>query len=434
MHRGGSLVYALVVALPALLCSSLATAAPDAAEAARLFAEARDLCERDAGKLWGQSLCGPILYVDYTDRATLANQKDAAGNLEPDGAMFRGVLPDDVIIANTPTEWAGTRWTQILAPAPTDAAKRHVLLAHELFHRIQPALGLTRPEAANHHLDTLDGRYYLQLEWRALAHALEARTAATRRAAVIDALAFRHERYRLFATAAAEEAALEIAEGVPEYTGVKLGLTDDRARSAFAVYDLAAFVPAPTFVRSFAYATGPAYGLLLDGVDRHWRDRLNTGSRLDELLATALKLQQAATVPIAARAARYDAVVLRASEVRRDAERQERLARLKARLVDGPVLILPLAQSNFQFNPQTLVPLAEYGTVYPTLRLTDEWGTLEVEQGALVASATHRATVSLTGADPSYLAGDGWRLKLTSGWHIEKGDRAGDLKLVRATP
>ena len=46
---------------------------------------------------------------------------------------------------------------------------RHVTLAHELFHRIQSGLGLTRPEAGNRHLDTLEGRYLLQLEWRALA-------------------------------------------------------------------------------------------------------------------------------------------------------------------------------------------------------------------------------------------------------------------------
>ena len=44
-----------------------------------------------------------------------------------------------------------------------------------MFHRIQPGLGLTRPEVANPQLDTLQGRYLLQLEWRALAKALEAR-------------------------------------------------------------------------------------------------------------------------------------------------------------------------------------------------------------------------------------------------------------------
>ena len=423
-------------ALVALLLSGVwvwpAAAAPDATDAARLFDEAREICERDHGQLWGRSLCGPILLVDYTDRAVLTNQADAGGKLVREGALFRGVLPDSVIIANTPTQWSDTWWTQLVGPMPTDAAKRHVLLAHELFHRIQPMLKLTRPEAGNRHLDTLEGRYLLQLEWRALARALEAATPADRRPAVADALAFRHERYRLFPDAAKEEGALETNEGIAEYTGVTLGLTTDRDRVAYAVYDLSAFVAAPTFVRSFAYATGPAYGLLLDQADPAWRSQLSSGLRFDELLGKALELEAPADGTLEQRTARYDDGTLRASEVRRDEQRRTRLAAFKARLVDGPVLSLPLDHSNYQFNPQTLVPLEGFGTIYPTMRLTDDWGSLEVERdGALVRHTPPIATVSAAGADPSGTSGDGWRLKLNPGWKVQRGERPGDLAVTR---
>lgn len=420
----------LAAILGSALAATAAWAAPDSAEAERLFAEARTICERDDGRLWGRSLCGPILLVDYTDRAVLANQPDQTGVLKRDGAIFRGVLPDGVIIANTPTEWSGTRWTQLVAPMPTDESKRHVLIAHELFHRIQPLLGLTRPEAGNSHLDTLDGRHLLQLEWRALARALRATTAAQRRSAILDALAFRQERYRIFPAAAADEAALEVAEGVPEYTGVKLGLTNSRDRIAFGVYDLSAFVAAPTFVRSFAYATGPAYGLLLDRADPAWRGKLNSGKRLDQLLGSALKQKEVDDRSIAQRAYRYDDGALHATEVRRDKERQARLAAFRTRLVDGPVLILPLADSNYQFNPQTLVPLDGHGTIYPSMRLLDEWGALEVEHGGALVGK-RQATVGAAGIDPSGTSGDGWRLVLNAGWHVQNGERAGDLIVVR---
>ena len=56
------------------------------------------------------------------------------------------------------------------------------------------------------------------------------------------------------------------------------------------VRDLSAFVESPSFVRSFAYATGPAYGLLLDDSDPGWHRRLATGRRMDLMLATALRL------------------------------------------------------------------------------------------------------------------------------------------------
>ena len=61
-------------------------------------------------------------------------------------------------------EWSGTGWTQLLWPVPSEPALLRVFLAHEMFHRIQPGLGLARPEAGNRHLDTLEGRYLLQLE------------------------------------------------------------------------------------------------------------------------------------------------------------------------------------------------------------------------------------------------------------------------------
>ncbi|RYF97950.1 MAG: hypothetical protein EON94_14010 [Caulobacteraceae bacterium] len=337
-----------------------------------------------------------------------------------------------VIIANTPTDWAGFRWTQLVSPIPDEAAKRNVLIAHEMFHRIQSELGLTRPEAANHHLDSFDGRYLLQLEWRALARALAAETDTDRRTAIEDALSFRHERYRLFPDAAAQEGALEINEGIAEYTGVKLGLTSEAEQTAFAVHDLSAFLTVPTFVRSFAYATGPAYGLLLDRANPAWKSRIGE-KRFDELLVDAGYKAQGDAV--AARAARYDDGSLRASEIKRDAERRARLADLKGRLVDGPVLILPLAKSSYQFNPQTLIPLEGFGTVYPTMRLNDDWGSLEVEAGgALVYGDGSRATVTAKGANSAGGTGSGWKLTLKPGWSLQPGERTGDLIARKAAP
>ena len=219
---------------------------------------------------------------------------------------------------------------------------------------------------------------------------------------------------------------------MPEYTGVRLGLATDRERRDYAVHDLSAFTSAPTFVRSFAYATGPAYGLLLDRADPAWRGELNSGRRLDELLAAGMHLVVPQGDAIESRTARYDDGTLRHSEERRDESRQARLAAFKARLVDGPVLLLPLDKSNYQFNPQTLVPLEGVGTVYPTMRLTDTWGSLEVDRdGALIRETGHLASVTAVGADPSGASGSGWRLALNPGWAVQPGERQGDLVVVK---
>jgi len=75
------------------------------------------------------------------------------------------------------------------------------------------------------HLDTQEGQVWLQLEWRALAAALiEAGPDQT--VAIRDALAFRAYRHKRFPNSARVEASQEIAEGVPEYTGVIAGEPD----------------------------------------------------------------------------------------------------------------------------------------------------------------------------------------------------------------
>ncbi len=403
-------------------------AAVDRDAAVATFEEAKAISDRDAGKFWGRTLYGPMLLVEPSNSSVMANQADSAGILKAAGPIFTGTLPESVIIADTPTEWEGTRWTQLTWPLTTDPEKLHVTLAHELFHRIQPELKLSRDEVSNKHLDTLDGRYLMQLEWRALARALPAPNPADRRTAIADALLFRNQRYRLFAQAAKDESALTINEGVPEYTGVKLGLVTPEAQIRYAIRDLSAFVDAPTFVRSFAYALGPAYGLLLDDADPAWRGKLNSGKSLDELLSAALQLPASDFAALKQRENEYDSDgALRAHEEKRDKDKRAYLADLKSLLVDGPVLNLPLVHSNYRFNPQALQPLDTFGTVYPTMRLTDDWGTLEVESGgALLNDETKLTAVSAVGFDPKALKGSGWSLTVTVGWKIQPGKRQGD--------
>ena len=67
--------------------------------AQRYFEEARKLCERDAGRLWGVSLCGPIVIVDPMTGTHAASQP------EPEGPPPR--FPGT---ADGPVSWGGLRW------------------------------------------------------------------------------------------------------------------------------------------------------------------------------------------------------------------------------------------------------------------------------------------------------------------------------------
>src|SRR5688572_33283333 len=86
------------------------------------------------------------------------------------------------------------------------------IMLHEMFHGVQPQLGLAVGILENEHLDALDGRYWLQLEWRALARALTA-SGVQRNAAVRDAPAFRQERRRIYPAGTEDERGRDIHEG-----------------------------------------------------------------------------------------------------------------------------------------------------------------------------------------------------------------------------
>lgn len=427
-----------VLSLPAQAVAQVA-AQVAAQDARAVFDEAQVLCERDGGRLWGASLCAPIMLVDPQSRAIVANVADAGGVLEARDGVFVGRLPDDQNAANTAFDWSGTRWTQMLWPLPAEQGKRAVLISHELFHNLQPRLPVGFPHAGdNSHLDSLDGRYWLQLEWRALARALQAPDERSRRRAVFDALAFRGVRQQANTEAEHNETALELNEGLAEYTGVVVAGSSAQERLDAALHDLGAHVADASFVRSFAYATGPAYGLLLDRYSPGWRARLGGSVALSTLLAQAVRYDGKEDDRRAAAAtSRYDGdQQLRKSELAREQARLQQLALNRAKFVEGPVLTLSLKNMNIQFDPRTLQPLDDVGTVYPALRITDDWGVLQVEGGAMLKQDWSAVVVNAPAAGPNGipLHGEGWKLELAPGWKLVPGERDGDFVLAKTSP
>lgn len=414
----------------------------DTAAAVGALRELADACRREAGALWGASVCGPTLLVDPRTRALIASAPDTAGALRPlagDTGVYVGALPREVGLANSSVRWGGREWAMVLLPVPDDRYERVKLLAHESFHRLQPALGLAGRDPINAQLDERAGRVWLRLELRALARALRAPRDSAR-AFASDALLFRARRNALFAGSDTLEAALERQEGLAEYTGAKVALLATGEPESRVAADVARAEGSPRpYVRSFAYATGPALGLLLDRYDPRWRGAARTTPALATRLSAALGFRAPAGAALEARAGErarlYGADSVLAREAARDEERRARVAEYTARLVDGPLLVLRQQGLGLSFDPGALFPLGALGTVYPTGTFTGPWGKLEVTSGgALLAGDFSRLAVPAprdTAARP--LAGDGWTLELAPGWTLRaSAPRPGNLEVVRA--
>jgi len=400
-----------------------AAAQVDPQRAQDYFQQARSLCERDGGRLWGQSICAPMVIGDARTQTFATSQPP------PDAPR-----PKIIGLLNGPIRWGDTTWAAVSwqeidsRPART----RGEMLLHESFHILQQRLGLGMGTVECEHLDSVDGRYWMRLEWRALARALR-ESGEQRALAVRDALAFRQARHTRYPEGAEKERALDINEGLASYTGTVLAAPSEADAIARGLDLLATAEDGDSFVRTFAYTSGPAYGLLLDAASPGWPRRIRVSDDPPVMLMRALEVQPVADA--AAAAARYGGAELRASEEQREQERQARIAELRRRFVDGPVLVMPGGGSGLtDSHGATVIPGA--GTVYfGPYRMKGRWGALEAEKGVLIATdgASRRLPAPVPG-DSTTISGDGWTLKIATGWVIRQGARRGDYEVVQQQP
>jgi hypothetical protein len=394
-------------------------------EAAKVFATASEINARDGGRLWGMQVCGPMFVVDSESRYLVANQADAQGKLRKSGEVWVGELPKEISAANSATNWAGVKWTMLMWPVTKDPRDRVRLVAHECFHRIQANLKLMPRDAVAGHLDGEAGRTWLQLEWRALERAL-ASTGEERKIAIRDALRFRDYRRSLVKSAPANEDALELNEGLAEYTGFRLANANEADRRAAAIYALHAGPQKQSFGRSFAYVSGPAYGILLDESVIDWRKALTPRADWGALLGSGYKLARASvTEELAIRAAKeYQGETLILAEHERALVAAVKLAKIKKKFVNGPLLVLPVDdQFGYGFDPNDTTTVDENSTVYGWARITGSWGVLETGNGALMVRENGKIVRVVVPAEKE------WKLDLKPGWKIVAAGRDGDETL-----
>jgi hypothetical protein len=396
-----------------------AAAQVDQERAEAFFKEAAVICQRDGGRLWGVSLCGPMVFADARTR-TLATNQPRPTEAQPRSLGF----------ANSPMEWGGTRWTAFVWDFTTslpDARTRAMLMLHELFHRIQPELGLMTLSGQNAHLDTEDGRVWLRLEWRALAVAL-GQAGEDRQRAVSDAAAFRAARRAQFSGAAENERVEEIREGLAQYTGTVTVAESHAEAVTSAIQQLAAAEQHETFLQQ-AYTTGVAYGILLDTASPDWRRRVRNNSDLGQMAMAAMDITPAANAVEAS--TRYGGPELRVAEWTRTEQRVARLRELKKRFVDGPVLVVP-AGGGGTFNAVGATPIPGAGIVYVLpYRQSGGWGSLDASNGVLVGDDGTRRLSGPVRIEGAKLTGEGWTVTVATGWVVDSGPRSGDFQIIR---
>ncbi len=70
----------------------------DLASAQRALTELDAMCAADAGRMWGRSICGPIVFAERQTRDAVRRDGDRIETAK---------VPDTLGIANTAVEWDG---------------------------------------------------------------------------------------------------------------------------------------------------------------------------------------------------------------------------------------------------------------------------------------------------------------------------------------
>jgi len=396
--------------------------------AASYFFELDSLCSVDNGKLWGVQLYGPTMFVISENRLIIANQNDKDKKLSKNDGVYLGSLPESINISNTSFTWNGVDWTMVMwnALPQDDKYSRDKLLIHESWHRVQNEIGIKSVTSLNTHLDELQGAILIKLELIALRHSLLAEDRLGKKKNLENALIVRKYRQLLFP--ANNENEFERHEGMAEYTGFKLcGINPTLVQNVIAK-QLEFAMDKDGFTNSFAYLTGPAYGFLFDELDPDWIKKILQGNDIptigsglfsnENITSDTTKLKSAITEIIAA----YKVESLITTETEKFEQQKKLISKYEQKIFEGDQLIIPNKDVNFSFNPQEkLIPIDYRGVIYKTMRLSGDWGILEVQDGIFRSNDWQVFVVSAPKImNTAIIKETDYNLTLNKGWTIVK--------------
>ena len=159
-------------------------------KASRYFKEIEEICNRDSGKLWGQNLYGPIMFVERVTRRIVANQHDNEGLLKSKEGVYAGVYPKELILSNAPVKFGGLQFAMVPLPEEEVDYRLKTRAIHSLFHRFQENKGIIPSPYNTINMDEKEARLWIKLEWKALRKAINSQ-GEDRQLALRDALIFR---------------------------------------------------------------------------------------------------------------------------------------------------------------------------------------------------------------------------------------------------
>jgi hypothetical protein len=386
------------------------------------FNKVGEICRKDNGSLWGKNLSGPLMFVDRNTRKIIANKQDSDGILKLKDNYYSGIFPKDRIINNTAVTFGGTVFGMAPITEKEDEYRITTRALHSLFHRFQLQEGIPPAVYIIPEMDEKQARIWLKLEWKALTKAINSE-GEERKRYIRDALIFRGANHESYPGDAENENRFESYEGFATFTYLYLNTQwPDEYKSRLFEY-LDRIYSYQSYSRSYGFIHGALYATLLHEKGFEFRTIKPGNVDPGALVRTIYGIELPAVCRDVAGsiALNYDMQAIYQEEARRLQEIKDRLNTESSTFTEKPVVYIELESPYFDFEPEDVHSLDSLGTLYNSIRVSDNWGKLTVDKGGCLVSGNLkylRVTAKGFRKEKNHIYGEGWQLILQNDWEI----------------
>jgi hypothetical protein len=391
-------------------------------KAIQYFNSIEDICNRDNGKLWGKNLYGPLMFVDRSTRRIVANQPDNEGLLKGKEGIYIGLYPKELIINNAPVKFGEARFAMAPLPNQEDDYRIKTRAIHSLFHLFQEEEGFVSTGYITSNMDEKEARLWIKLEWKALRKALTS-TGDDQLLAIRDALIFRGANREFYHKYAADETRFETYEGLTTFTYTLLCTNSPEEFRSRLFEFLDRIYSMQSYSRSYGFIHGALYAALLYDKGFDFKniktDNFDLGNEVR--LIYNIKLPAVCRDVAGSLAVNYNIDEINKEEEKRLSDIKENINKQINTFTEKPVVFIELESPYFDFEPEDIHSLDTLGTLYNSLRVSDNWGKLTVEKGGCLVANNYkylRITAKGFKADKNRITGEGWHLILNNDWEL----------------
>ena len=276
-------------------------------------------------------------------------------------------------------------------------------------------------------MDEKEARLWIKLEWKALRKAINCE-GEERQLAIRDALIFRgsnREQYRKYEN---DENRFETFEGLATFTYTMLCTNSPEEFKTRLFENLDRIYSMDSYSRSYGSIEGALYTTLLyeKGFDikKIKTDNFDFGSAVKDLYK--IELPTICRDVGGSLAVNYNMEDILKEETLRDTQIKESILNQASTFTQKPVVFLELESPSFDFEPEDIHSLDSLGTLYNSIRVSDNWGKLTVEKGGCLVSNNLkfiRITAKFFKAEKNHISGDGWHMILNNDWELVPVDQ-----------